>query len=110
MPIDLTTLNFSFDGANASFTIQNNGTDAADASVVGVFQSTDNVITESDLLLATQDTPPLASGASSSGTALVLFPTNLAPGTYYVGAFADYDQSISETNEGNNASSSLAVI
>ena len=32
----------------------------------------------------------------------VTLPSNLAPGTYYIGGIADYNDEVSESNESNN--------
>ena len=45
----------------------------------------------------------------TQGTTLS-FPTNLAPGTYYLGVLADYNGQLGETNETNNVSNTVAVI
>lgn len=36
-------------------------------------------------------------------------PGNLTPGTYYLGAIADYNGQINESDNSNNASSAVAI-
>ncbi len=58
-------------------------------------------------MLATLTTAgPLATvgqpGYYDHQTVTVNLPVNLAPGTYYIGGIADYNNQVSETNEANN--------
>ncbi len=73
-----------------SNTVAASGTgSAAPGFYVGVFLSTDNVITPSDTLLGYRFVSGLAPGASSAADIPVTIPASLAPGTYYIGAIAD---------------------
>ncbi len=56
---------------------------------VGIYFSIDPVITPSDTLIGWRHVPALQPGGSSTGSTAVALPTNLAPGTYYVGVIAD---------------------
>ncbi|ABS27729.1 CARDB domain-containing protein [Anaeromyxobacter sp. Fw109-5] len=56
---------------------------------VGIFLSTDAVITPSDTLLAYRWVPGLAPGQSSPSSTTTTIPLGLPPGTYFVGAIAD---------------------
>src|SRR5207342_463475 len=40
----------------------------------------------------------------------IVFPTNLTPGTYYIGVLADQGGQVAEFSESNNASTSTPVI
>jgi subtilase family serine protease len=75
----------------------------ASAFSVGIYLSTDNVITTSDILIGGRGIDGLASGASSPADTTVTIPTSVAPGTYYIGAIADSYNSVAESNEANNA-------
>jgi serralysin len=72
-----------------------------------IYLSTDATITTSDTLLATVSTSMTLATVSQPGyydhqAIMVALPGNLAPGTYYIGGIADYNNQISERNETNN--------
>jgi Ca2+-binding RTX toxin-like protein len=107
---DLTVSNFALiAGTTASFQVNNIGTDAG-ASTTGVYLSTDSAITTSDTLIGSHSTPSLAAGTSDPESTSLSFPSNLAPGTYYIGALADSGNVVAESNEANNASNIVPVI
>jgi CARDB len=91
---------------NVDLWTDNFGSGASGASTTGLYLSTDANITTSDTLLTTRSVPMLA----SNGTAgwydhqnfNVVLPSNLAPGVYYLGGLADYNNQVSESNESNN--------
>ncbi len=98
-------------GAGGSLTIDaydmNVGNGSSAGSTAQIYLSTDATITTSDTVLATLTTTgPLASvgqaGYYDHQTVTVNLPTNLAPGTYYIGGIADYNNQVSESNETNN--------
>lgn len=96
-----------------SYWVNNLGSGSSAASKTGIFLSTDFAITTSDTLLTVVNTPAL-SAANSAGstdfeTVQFTVPTSLARGTYYIGAIADYDGRVGETNEANNASIGFAI-
>jgi RHS repeat-associated protein len=51
-----------------------------------------------------------AAGASSAASTTITVPSTLAPGTYYIGAVADYTGVQPETNETNNALAAAATV
>src|SRR6185436_20576234 len=61
-------------------------------------------------LVTTIAASALASGTFEAKTLDLTFPTFLTPGTYYLGAMADYGGGVLETDETNNASNVVAVI
>jgi hypothetical protein len=91
----------------------NVGLAAAPASITGFYLSTDTTIATSDIFLTLKATPSLAaylaSGFYDHQSFLVALPDNLAPGTYYLGALADSQNQITESNEGNNALNTVKV-
>jgi hypothetical protein len=97
-------------GVSANYVVHNVGAGQAAASTTGVFLSTDAHITRTDILLATTTTPTLIPGASDSESTSIAFPSKLVPGTYYLGALADYNNRLAESNGHNNASSLVRVI
>lgn len=81
---------------------------AATPTTAGIYISTDATITTSDTLLTTMSTSATLATVSQPGhydhqTVTVALPGNLAPGTYYVGGLADYNNHLTESNETNNA-------
>ena len=85
--------------AGASTTVDsyvvNFGSAPAAASTAGIYLSTDANITTSDTLLATVESSALSpngvAGYVDHHTVSVALPGNLAPGTYYIGGIADYN-------------------
>ena len=76
-------------------------------STAQIYLSTDPTITTSDTVLATLTTSTTLATVSQPGytdhqTVTVTLPSNLAPGTYYIGGIADYNNQIMESNENNN--------
>jgi subtilase family serine protease len=71
--------------------------------MAGFYLSKDNVITTSDTYLGNRIISSLAPGASNSADTTFTVPAGLAPGTYYVGAIADYYNQVPESNEDNNS-------
>ncbi|MBU1425895.1 MAG: fibronectin type III domain-containing protein, partial [Gammaproteobacteria bacterium] len=102
---------------NVSDTLTNQGSVASTASVrVGYYLSTDNVITSTDTFLGYRSVYTVAAGASNTNAGYGYYanvPAGLAPGTYYLGAIADYSGLEAETDETNNglvsATSTLEV-
>jgi len=85
-------------------TVKNQGTTTTSSvTYVGLYLSADATITTADTRLNTRYISGLAAGASSSGNTTMGIPTSMAPGTYYIGAIADYDGRQAESDESNNA-------
>lgn len=85
----------------------NLGDDVAGPSTARIYLSTDATITASDTLLATVSTSMTLATVNQPGycdhqTILVALPNNLAPGTYYIGGIADYNNQLGERDETNN--------
>ena len=84
----------------------NLGTGASGPSTTAIFLSSTPTITTSDTLLGTISAPALAAenqtGWYNYQLVSVTLPSNLTPGTYYLGGFADYNGQIVETNNNDN--------
>jgi len=83
-----------------------NGVDAT-PTTAEIYLSTDATITTSDTLLTTLSTTSTLATVSQPGyydhqTVAVTLPSNLTPGTYYIGGMADYNNHLTESNESNN--------
>jgi hypothetical protein len=61
-------------------------------------------------LRGARNVPPLAAGASSTGSKTVLVKSSTVPGTYFVIACADDRQAVAESNEGNNCRASATRV
>lgn len=90
-------------------TMLNQGVGASSSAYVGLYLSTDPLITTADLRLGTRSVGALAAGASSSASVTLVIPASLAPGTYYLGAIADYSGVARESDETNNALSGSTI-
>lgn len=83
-------------------TFENNGA-STQTPRVGYYLSTDDDITTGDTLLATR-TPTLGRNTVYTTTQQLVVPSSLVSGrTYYLGAIIDYQNTLSEINEDNNA-------
>ncbi|OFW27554.1 MAG: hypothetical protein A3H97_13055, partial [Acidobacteria bacterium RIFCSPLOWO2_02_FULL_65_29] len=97
-------------GASVTLTyrVSNWGPGAAGSSTSGIYRSSDATITTGDTLLTTDAVGAL--GALVGSWESATFSTSgWAPGTYYIGAVADYNNAIAETNETNNPSNGVAL-
>jgi subtilase family serine protease len=90
-------------------TVQNLGTGAGGYFYVGFYLSTDNLVTTSDRFLAYRYIPYLGSASLDTAISNVLLPADLAAGTYYWGAIADFDKRNREINETNNSLAGNAI-
>ena len=114
IPPDLTeyvAVNKTTVAAGGTLTIDaydmNIGNGVSGPSTAQIYLSTDPTITTSDTVLATLTTPEMLATVSQPGyydhqTVSVTLPGNLAPGTYYIGGIANYNNQISESNTTNN--------
>lgn len=91
-------------------TIANTGPGAAGSFDIGVYLSTDVVITRDDTRIATRTLAALASGASDSSNGQIVVPIELAAGTYHVGVIADIGLELPETDETDNALAASGVL
>jgi len=79
----------------------NDGTSNASAVHLDFYASTNNFISVADNLIGVRDYGALAPGASVWVNSILSIPSDLAPGTYYLGFIAS-DPGGTETNLGNN--------
>jgi hypothetical protein len=88
-----------------SLTVSNQGSIGAGAFRVGLYYSTDAVITTSDVFSGWSCNFPsgLAAGNATVCDGSVAVPASLAPSVYYLGAVADDTFTVVESNESNNA-------
>jgi Ca2+-binding RTX toxin-like protein len=101
---DLTASGLSVTASALTYTIANTGTASAPASSAGVYLSTDtNISAAADIKIGSSATPALAQSGSDIETVALTLPTNLTPGTYYIGVLADDAGQVTEFKENNNA-------
>ncbi len=84
-------------------TVKNQGGSDAGNFTIRYYLSSDTTITTSDTLLGSRTVSSLAAGAVNTATTTVTIPSTLSAGTYYLGAIADYNNALTESNENNNA-------
>ncbi|WP_291575921.1 NF038122 family metalloprotease [Bradyrhizobium sp.] len=106
---DLSVTGLSLKDTTVDFTINDSGAAAA-ASTTGLYLSTDSTITTADKLLGTFSSPAEQAGGASNEVIALSLPSNLTPGTYYLGVIADSTGSVTESNETNNASGAIPII
>jgi hypothetical protein len=94
-----------------SNTVKNQGTTSITTSFpVRIYLSTDDTITTSDRAIGTRTVSSLNVGATSASNTTVTIPSTLAPGTYFIGAIADYTNVQAESNESNNAHTGSTIV
>lgn len=92
------------DSKSVNVRIENQGTASTSGSFYwGIYLSTDTTITTNDIELGTWSRSTMSAGYTTSTMyKTVQIPTTITGGRYYVGALADINTQISETNENNN--------
>jgi len=83
-------------------TVKNQGSATSGLFYVGVYLSTDEIITTGDTYLGQEYISSLAAGAEITYTTTITIPVNVT-GTYYFGAIADTKSKINESDESNNS-------
>jgi subtilase family serine protease len=100
-------------GAGVAITVTDTTADpgggAAPASKTGYYLSTNTALDSGDVLLGFRSVAAIPAGGTNSGSASVVIPAGTTAGVYYVIAVADYDNSVSETNETNNTAVSSLI-
>ena len=87
---------------SVDFWVVNFGSGPSAASTSGLYLSTDPTITTADTLLTTVASPALSADGTAGyydhQTVSLALPSGLAPGTYYIGGIADYNNAVAESN------------
>ena len=98
------TLTMLGNNITISATAQNVGRARATPFRIRFYLSPDATISRSDTPIgACSITVKLSIGSSTSCNTIAPLSFDLAPGTYYLGALADYDDKVRELDEGNNS-------
>jgi subtilase family serine protease len=83
--------------------LENQGTDSTGSFYWGIYLSTDTTITTNDIELDSYYKSSMSAGSTTSTFyKTVTIPTTITGGRYYVGALADINTQVSESNENNN--------
>jgi len=86
-----------------SVRIENQGTDASGSFYWGIYLSTDTTITTNDIELDNYYKSSMSAGSTTSTYyKSVTIPMSITGGRYYVGALADINTQVSESDENNN--------
>jgi len=86
-----------------SSTVRNTGAGTTGtSSKEGYYLSTNTTYGAGDTYLGYSLVNTLDAGATSQETSIVTIPSNTSAGTYYILFFADYENTITESNESNN--------
>ncbi len=91
-----------------TYRLSNFGTVGAPSSVTGIYRSSDSTISTGDTQIGTDANASLAANTGQTET-FTINTTGWAAGTYYIGAVADYNNAITESNESNNPSSGVLL-
>lgn len=89
-----------------TYRLSNWGSDSAPSSITGIYRSTNSTISTSDTRIGTDSNSSLSANAGRTET-FTVDTTGWAAGTYYIGAVADYNNAITESNGSNNPSSGV---
>ncbi len=92
-----------------NYGVINFGNAVAGASNSGIYLSTDRTITTSDTLLRTDSVQSISPNYGEWEQIDITIPVTVAAGTYYIGAIADYNNAITESNEANNSLTGLGI-
>lgn len=82
--------------------VQNNGAAPAGSFRVGVYLSTNSVVTPSDLLIQSRVITAMNPGVSSGASHDLQLPIGISDGSYYIGIFVDDLAQQAEISEGDN--------
>lgn len=88
--------------ATLQFTFSNLST-ATKTFNIGFYLSSNDFISTSDRLLGTNTGAWGSAGATGTFTRTLYIPTNITPGTYYLGFLIDPTNAMGEANESNNS-------
>lgn len=83
-------------------TLENNGESDTENPNVGVYLSTNSVISADDTPVGSPVAFTLERDSPTETTVTVTIPSTTAPGNYFLGAYVDHDDLISETTSANN--------
>lgn len=89
--------------------VLNIGTEDASTVRVGWYLSTDNIITASDLLVGSGNTPVIPVGFLATFGQVTVNMANIPSGNYHLGIIIDYEESLIEFSEDNNIGCTISL-
>ena len=90
--------------------VHNDGTGDANGFQVAIYLSADALIDGGDTLIGIRAIGALASGHSSTGSGFLTVPPDLQEGTWFLGAIADVQGALAESDESNNVLVAVQVL
>ena len=90
--------------------VRNGGVEPSGSFRVGIYLSSDALITTADLLIGQRSVSSLDVGASASGSGSMTVPLFISAGNYFVGAVVDDLDAIIEMDETNNGQASNGTL
>lgn len=90
------------DTVQMELTVENNGEKNTESFSIGFYLSTNAFISTSDTLLGVDNGYVQTRNVPYEATEPVTIPISTAPGTYFLGAYADHDNVIPEVTSANN--------
>jgi subtilase family serine protease len=84
-----------------SYTVKNQGGGSAGASKLRLVYSTNTTISTTDPTISDRDVASLGAGAQVSGSYTWTIPSTVTAASYYIGAIADVNAAVAESNENN---------
>jgi len=87
---------------DVSYTTINTGSMGSSTFDINYYLSSDNIITQDDILIGNFTSPAILGGTSVTATHSLSTPNNITSGQYYLGAIVDPTNKITETNEADN--------
>ncbi len=102
-PVSLTAGINNTDQLTVTVEIENQGQLNANATVLGIYLSSDTSITTDDYLIGIESIDSLHAGASTLLTATKTILHTVPNGVYYAGVIADYENALFEIDDANNS-------
>lgn len=108
--LDVTSILDNGTNVKINYQLNNSGGTTASASTTKFFLSNDTVFDSLDTQLGTDNVGSLTAGASQNRSVSYTLSSPLIAGNYYIFAQADSNNTVVESNEGNNLSSNILTV
>ncbi|MFM7382826.1 MAG: CARDB domain-containing protein [Microcystaceae cyanobacterium] len=108
--LDVTSILDNGTNVKINYQLNNSGGTTASASTTKFFLSNDTVFDSLDTQLGTDNVGSLTAGASQNRSVSYTLSSPLTAGNYYIFAQADSNNTVVESNEGNNLSSNILTV
>jgi PKD repeat protein len=101
---------FAGDTLFIAYDVMNQGNGDAGVSNLRYYLSPDDVFDSIDIELGFKETGIIEAGMTESQTDVVTIPPATNPGSWYILFFADADQQLEESDEGNNVNLAIFIV